>query len=57
MFVLCVLYSKEQKGKSQDNQDKEVQLKYLKKNRCGRDFPQLATPASYKMDTGYPSRE
>jgi hypothetical protein len=34
MFVLCVLYSKD-KRQSQDNQDKDVQIKYkvfLKEN-------------------------
>ena len=30
MFVLCVLYSKD-KRQSQDNQDKEVQIKYREK--------------------------
>jgi hypothetical protein len=28
MFVLCLLYSKGDKGKRQDNQNKEVRLKY-----------------------------
>jgi hypothetical protein len=61
MFVLYVLYSKGQKAKSQDNEDKEVQIKYREQEKVpvGDRFSAPvhtgpgAHPASYTMGTGF----
>jgi hypothetical protein len=49
VFVLCVLYSKGQKAKSQDNQVNEVRIKYNERerkinSRWGRIFSRLTRP-------------
>ena len=59
MFVLCVLYSKD-KRQSQDNQNKEVQMKYIEQKKNSVEAPAQtvpgAHPAFYTVDTGSLSR-
>ena len=65
MFVLCVLYGKDKKGKSQDNQDKEEWIKYIDKTKKIPVEAKFSTtvqtdpgahPASYTIGTDSLSR-
>jgi hypothetical protein len=65
MFVLWVLYSKDKKGKSQDNQDREEWIKYIDKTKKIPVETRFSTtvhtdpgahPASYTIGTGSLSR-